>query len=429
MLKLAHLKMRKEIINMTNTTRTIPFIPGDGIGPEIMNAARSVIDAAVYQAYEGSKKIKWLSFQAGKMAFEMTGSYLPDETIEAIRKHKVGIKGPLTTPIGGGIRSLNVALRQALDLYVCLRPVRWLEGLPSPHRSPQGIDLAIFRENIEDLYTGIEYEPGTPLHLRWMQAFSKAVPEDYKKIPYPQNTGIGIKPISKPNSQRLVHAALQWALDNGRKRVTLVHKGNIMKYTEGSFLKWGYQTAETAFSAQTYTKLQHQSSIKKIGVDAAEKEKEKALSAGKVWVDDVIADVVFEQLITRPQNFDVIATTNLNGDYISDAAAALVGGVGISPGANINFTNGTALFEANHGSADNIAGMDKANPSSLLLSAEMMLRYIGWDTAAELLLSALTAAIKGKQVTFDLAAQLENASVLGTQAFSDKIISNIQSEA
>ena len=258
---------------MTISTRIIPFIPGDGIGPEIMDAARRVVDASVYQAYEGSKKIDWIPFPAGKMAFETTGSYLPDETIKAIGTHKVGIKGPLTTPIGGGIRSLNVDLRQALDLYVCLRPVRWLEGLPSPLRSPQGIDLAIFRENTEDLYAGLEYEPGTPLHLRWMQAYSKAVPEDYKKIPYPEDTGVGIKLISKPNSQRLVHAALQWALDNGRKRVTLAHKGNIMKYTEGSFLKWGYQTAETAFSEQTYTRRQHQASAKNFGADAAEKEK------------------------------------------------------------------------------------------------------------------------------------------------------------
>jgi isocitrate dehydrogenase len=407
----------------TSTTRTIPFIPGDGIGPEIMNAAQKVTNASVQHAYGSSKRIEWKACQAGQAAFDAVGTWLPASTIELIRQLKVGIKGPLTTPVGGGMRSLNVSLRQKLDLFVCLRPVRWFEGLPSPLRNPGGIDVVIFRENTEDLYTGIEYQAGTPQHSQWMRAYQDALPEDHKRLPYPQECGIGIKPISKPNSQRLVHAALAWAVSNNRKRVTLVHKGNIMKYTEGAFRNWGYEEAENSFNSQVFTRRQYQSLIKEAGREEAEIKKEKALTGGKIWIDDVIADVVFEQLITKPQNFDVIATTNLNGDYLSDAAAALAGGVGISPGANINFTNGTALFEANHGSAQDIAGIDTANPSSLILSAEMMLRYIEWHEAAELIHKGLTESIKHKKVTFDLAAQIEGATTLGTQEFADTIIS------
>jgi len=406
-----------------STIRTIPFIPGDGIGPEIMDAAQKVTDASVNHAYGSSKRIDWKAFQAGQSAFDAVGTRLPASTIEAISQLKVGIKGPLTTPVGGGMRSLNVSLRQKLDLFVCLRPVCWFEGLPSPHRNPGGIDVVIFRENIEDLYTGIEYQAGTPQHAQWMRAYQDALPEDHKRLPYPQECGIGIKPISKPNSQRLVHATLAWAVSNNRKRVTLVHKGNIMKYTEGAFCNWGYEEAENSFYSQVFTRRQYQSIIKEAGREEAELQKEKALAGGKIWVDDVIADVVFEQLITKPQNFDVIATTNLNGDYLSDAAAALAGGVGISPGANINFTNGTALFEANHGSAQDIAGVDKANPSSLILSAEMMLRYIEWHEAADFIHKGLTESIKHKKVTFDLAAQIEGATTLGTQEFADTIIS------
>jgi len=408
------------------TLRTIPFIPGDGIGPEIMDAAKRVTNAAVYLAYGSSKQIKWKAFQAGQAAFDTVGTWLPASTIEAIRQFQVGIKGPLTTPVGGGIRSLNVSLRQMLDLYVCLRPIHWFKGLPSPHRTPQGIDIVIFRENTEDLYTGIEYQAGTPQHSQWMKAYRAALPEDYKKLPFPQNCGIGIKPISKPNSQRLVHAAIEWAIENDRKRVTLVHKGNIMKYTEGAFRSWGYEEAENSFTSQVFTRRQYQSLLKIVGREEAELQKETALKKGNIWVDDVIADVVFEQLITKPQNFDVIATTNLNGDYLSDAAAALAGGVGISPGANINYTNGTALFEANHGSAQNIAGFNKANPSSLILSAEMMLRYIEWPEAADLIHKGVTKSIRQKKVTFDLAAQIKEATVLGTQEFADTIISTMK---
>jgi isocitrate dehydrogenase len=408
------------------TPRIIPFIPGDGIGPEIMDAARNVIDAAVLQTYNNPNLITWEAFQAGQDAFDDTGDWLPTSTVEAIRYHKVAIKGPLTTPISGGIRSLNVTLRQTLDLFVCLRPVRWLEGLPSPHRSPQGIDVTIFRENTEDLYTGIEYQAGTPQHAKWMKAYKRALPEEYARLPYPQECGIGIKPISKPNSQRFVRAAMRWAIENGRKSLTLVHKGNIMKYTEGAFLQWAYEEIESNFSGDAFTLRQFKAAVKENGQVKANGQKAKLLAEGKIWVDDVIADVVFEQLITKPQNFDVIATTNLNGDYLSDAAAALAGGVGISPGANINTNTGIALFEANHGSAINLAGLDQANPSSLILSGEMMLRFIGWTEAADLIHSGLAKAIQHKQVTFDLAAQIEGASTLGTQAYADQIIAYIR---
>ena len=411
-------------MNKQNST-TIPFIAGDGIGPEIMAAAQAVVENALQKTSQGKQQINWLECLAGQSAFEQSGEYLPDETLETLKKFPVSIKGPLTTPVGGGIRSLNVSMRQQLDLYVCLRPVRWYEGLPSPLRDPAGMDVVIFRENTEDIYTGIEYPAGSPEQQKWLADYRKSMPEDYEKIAHPQECGIGIKPVSKPNSQRLVRAAIQWALDNGRKRVTLVHKGNIMKYTEGAFRNWGYETAEFEFGEHTFSRRQWQAINKDNGADAADQAKNEALQAGKIWVDDVIADVVFEQLITRPQNFDVIATTNLNGDFISDAAAALAGGVGISPGANINFQNGTAVFEANHGSAVNIAGQNKANPSSLILSGEMMLRFLNWNAAADLVRSALAETIRDKQVTFDLANQIEGAQTLGTREFARAIIEHM----
>ena len=409
--------------------RIIPFIAGDGIGQEIMDAARDVVDTAVEKTSNGNRKVDWLEMFAGEKAYQKAGNYLPEETIAAIKKYKVAIKGPLTTPIGGGFRSLNVTLRQALDLYVCQRSVSWFEGLPSPHRSPEGIDIIIFRENTEDLYAGIEYDAGSPAHLQFMKAFQSNLKEDFEKLPSAPDCGIGIKPISRANSQRLVQAALHWAIGHNRKRVTLVHKGNIMKFTEGAFMQWGYELVETRFSEYAFTRHTFNEIVATEGKDVAEEARKKNLDAGKIWVDDVIADVVFEQLITYPQQFDVIATTNLNGDYISDAAAALAGGVGISPGANINYRNGTALFEANHGSAQQIAGLNKANPSSLILSAAMMLEFIGWEKAAFLVRSGLKAAIKKKQVTFDLAAQIPAATVLTTQAFANQIIEEIQSEA
>ena len=409
----------------TESIMTIPFIPGDGIGPEIMAAAQAVVDQALEKAYGGKQRINWLECLAGKAAFEKTGQWLPAETLQTLKSHAASIKGPLTTPVGGGIRSLNVAMRQEMDLYVCQRPVRWYEGLPSPLRNPDGLDVVTFRENTEDIYTGIEYPAASPQQQAWLNSFRTAMPEDYAKIAHPEQCGIGIKPISKPNSQRLVRAAIQWALENKRKRLSIVHKGNIMKYTEGAFRAWGYEVADIEFTDETFSSLRYQAILKAGGTESAEAVKKQALTDGKLWVDDVIADVTFEQLITRPQQFDVIATTNLNGDYISDAIAALAGGVGISPGANINYDSGLAVFEANHGSAEGLAGQNKANPSSLILSAVMMLRFLKWGAAADRIDQALAETIRAGQVTFDLAAQIPGAQTLGTREFAAAIISRL----
>jgi isocitrate dehydrogenase len=407
---------------MSQSSIIIPFISGDGIGPEIMGAARLVANHAVNRAYGNKRKITWKATLAGQQAFDQTGTWLPEETLRIFEDFPVGLKGPLTTPVGGGFRSLNVRLRQELDLFACVRLVRWFEGLPSPLHSPSGIDLAIFRENTEDIYTGIEYEAGSSAHKEFLNGFKNTLPVDYERIPSPTECGIGIKPISKNGSQRLVRAALNWALENNRRRVTLVHKGNIMKYTEGAFRNWGYDIAEAEFSDSVFTHRTFIKIKKEDGVEVAEERKQIALSEGIIWVDDVIADVVFEQLITKPQEFDVIATTNLNGDYLSDAAAALAGGVGISPGGNINFQKGTAIFEANHGSAVDLAGKNKANPSSLILSADMMLRYIGWAEAADLIWSGIQKTIRGKTVTLDLAHQIDGSQLVGTKEFAQVII-------
>ncbi len=404
---------------------TIPYIPGDGIGSEIMPAAQRVIDQAVLSAYHGDKGDLWLEVSAGERAFKTTGEWLPPGTLTALKEYKVSLKGPLTTPVGGGIRSLNVFLRQELDLFVCLRLVRWFEGLPSPHRTPKGIDIAIFRENTEDIYIGIEYQAGTPEHRRWLEGFKQNQPDDYARLPFPEECGIGIKPVSKHGSQRLVKAALQWALDNRKQRMTLAHKGNIMKFTEGAFRNWGYELAESEYKDKVFTKRQFQEIVSTQSQDSALTAKKRALTDGKLWVDDVIADVVFEQLITTPQQFDVIATTNLNGDYISDAAASLAGGVGISPGANINYETGTAIFEANHGSAEELAGKNLANPSSLILSGEMMLRFLGWQEAADLVHMGISEAIRARKVTSDLAKQIEGSQSLGTQEFAQSVIDYI----
>jgi len=408
-----------------STSINIPFICGDGIGAEITSAMQRVVESAVEKAYKDQRKIVWKEFLAGKRAFDESGEWLPKETLRALKNYKVSIKGPLTTPVGGGIRSLNVTLRQELDLYVCLRPVHWYEGLPSPHRDPSGMDIVIFRENTEDLYAGIEYQAGSQAQKTWMNSYKTHLPDDYSKIPDPENCGIGIKPISKSNSQRLVRAALRWAIENKRKKVTLAHKGNIMKYTEGAFRAWGYEVADDEFKDHVFSEKQYQQVIRESGTATADEVKSKAVDQGQIWLDDVIADIAFEKLITRPQFFDVIATTNLNGDYISDAAAALAGGVGISPGANINFESGMAIFEANHGSAENIAGQNKANPSSLILSAEMMLRFLGWDEAADLIWQAIAETLRSKQVTFDLACQIEGAQTLGTDEFTQAIIDQL----
>lgn len=412
---------------MNEAIITIPYMPGDGIGPEIMTAAREVVDFAVHNAYEDSRKIDWLEVLGGKKAFEKTGEWLPWKTLEAFRTHRIGLKGPLTTPIGGGIRSLNVRLRQELDLFVCLRRVRWFEGLPSPHCNPSGIDLTIFRENTEDIYTGIEYEAGSRKLNTWLKLYEQEFPEDFQRLPHPYECGIGIKPISRQGSLRFVRAALKWAVDHQIKRVTLVHKGNIMKFTEGAFRNWGYEAAEREFSEVVFSQKQYREIAAEKGDAASDKLKKLNISNGKIWLDDVIADVAFEQLITNPQAFELIATTNLNGDYLSDAAAALAGGVGISPGGNINFESGTAIFEANHGSAEGLAGKNMANPSSLILSAEMMLRFMGWEEAADLVWNGVRSAIQSKIVTFDLASQIEGAKVTGTMEFAQLIIDSLHS--
>jgi len=406
-------------------TIIIPVICGDGIGPEIMEATQKVIDHAVQIAYVGNRNIKWKSYSAGKTAYDQCGEWLPKETIYALRQHPVGLKGPLTTPVSGGFQSLNVVLRQALDLYVCFRQVRWFKGLPSPHHNPYGIDIVIFRENIEDIYLGIEYPADSDENRKWMAGFKHNFPDEYRLIPYPENCGVGIKVISKYGSQRLIRAALDWAIKNNRKRVTLMHKGNIMKYTEGAFLHWGYDLAETNYSELVFSERYFKKLAAEEGDARANEMKNQALADGGILLDDVIADVVFEQLITRPQNFDVIATTNLNGDYISDAAAALAGGVGISPGANFNFETGSAVFEANHGSAESLAGKNLANPSSLILSGEMMLRHLGWDEAADLVWRGMKETIRSGKVTFDLAQQIEGVQSLSTDKFTNAIIANI----
>jgi isocitrate dehydrogenase len=406
----------------------IPFIEGDGIGPDIWRAAQRVFDAAVAKAYSGERSIRWLEVYAGEKAFKKLGTWLPEETIDTFRRLLVGIKGPLTTPVGGGIRSLNVTLRKELDLYVCQRPVRWFEGVPSPVLHPEKTNMVVFRENTEDIYTGIEFEQGTKENQRFMDLLREHFPDEYSKIRFPNTAGIGVKPVSVEGTHRLVRAAIRWALENGRRSVTLVHKGNIMKFTEGGFRKWGYALAEAEFKEQVYTRLQWEHTKSAQGEDAANLEQEAAVKAGKLIVKDAIADIVFEQVITRPDEFDVLATTNLNGDYLSDALAAQVGGVGISPGGNINYDTGLAVFEATHGTAPPFANKDVANPSSILLSGEMLLRYIGWKEAADLVICGIEAAIQAKKVTFDLHRLMHGAQLLKTSEFGDAVIAGMKQE-
>ncbi len=364
----------------------IPFIAGDGTGPDIWGAARRVFDAAVEKAYGGKRRIAWHEVLAGQRAFEMVGSWLPEETVQAFRRYLVGIKGPLTTPVGGGIRSLNVALRQVLDLYVCLRPVRYFRGVPSPVRRPELVNMVIFRENTEDIYAGIEFEAGTGDAERFRKFFADAFPERFRKVRFPDTTGFGIKPVSAEGTKRLVAAAINYAIANGRKSVTLVHKGNIMKFTEGAFRDWGYEVAREAYGA-----------AKIDGGPWCRLPEDK----GGILVKDVIADAFLQQILTRPAEYDVIATLNLNGDYISDALAACVGGIGIAPGGNVNYDTGHAIFEATHGTAPKYAGQDKVNPGSLTLSGEMMLRYLGWTEAADLIVKGMEGAIAARTVTYD----------------------------
>jgi isocitrate dehydrogenase len=400
----------------------IPFIEGDGIGPDVWNAASRVLDAAVAKAYDGQRVINWMEVYAGEKANELTGSWLPDATLDACREYLVAIKGPLTTPIGGGIRSLNVALRQILDLYVCLRPVRWFEGVPSPVKNPGKVDMVIFRENTEDIYAGIEFEEGSEENARFLKMFEENFPDMYKKIRFPGSSGIGIKPISRDGTARLIRGAIQYAIDNGRESLTLVHKGNIMKFTEGAFRNWGYEVAEKEFPDHTYTWDQWERTRAEKGDKAANEEQKAALDSGKILVKDAIADITLQQVLTRPDEFDVIATMNLNGDYLSDALAAQVGGIGIAPGGNINYLTGHAIFEATHGTAPKYAGQDKVNPGSVLLSGEMMLRYLGWAEAADLVIAAVDKTIKDKIVTYDFARMMDGATEVKCSEFADALI-------
>ncbi len=406
---------------------TLPFIEGDGSGPDIWRAAQRVIDAAVARAYGGQRSIAWQEVYAGEKAQKRFNNSLPAETLAAFKEYLVGIKGPLTTPVGEGARSLNVALRQELDLYACVRPVRWLKGTPSPVRQPEWVDMVVFRENTEDLYAGIEFAAGTAENTQFLALMKEHFPVDYARIRFPTSSGIGIKPISKEGSTRLVRAAIEYALQNKRRSVTLVHKGNIMKYTEGAFRKWGYELAQSEYTDRTYTALQWSATQKQNGTEAANTEKEAALSSGKLWVKDIIADAAFETALTRPTDLDVLATPNLNGDYLSDALSAQVGGLGIAPGANINYGSGAAIFEATHGTAPTLAGLDKANPCSVLLSAAMMLSYLGWQEAASLIENAIEATIQAGTVTFDLQALMPGAKSLKTSEFGDALLQKINS--
>jgi isocitrate dehydrogenase len=401
----------------------IPFIEGDGTGPDIWAASVRVFDAAVEKAYNGNRKIIWKEVLAGEKSFKKSGEWLPQETLDVIREYLVAIKGPLTTPVGGGIRSLNVALRQILDLYTCLRPVRYYPGVPSPVKDPSKTDMVIFRENSEDIYAGIEWMNGTPENEKIKDFIQKEM--GVTKIRFPESTSIGVKPISKEGTFRLVRAAIKYALRHGLPSVTLVHKGNIMKFTEGQFKLWGYELAETEFPDKVFTWLQYDRIAEKDGTSAAAKAQEEALSNGKLLIKDVIADAFLQQILTRPAEYSVIATMNLNGDYISDALAAIVGGIGIAPGANINYETGHAIFEATHGTAPKYAGQDKVNPGSVILSGVMMLEYMGWQEAADLIIKGLKEAIATKRVTYDFERLMEGATKLKTSEFGTEIIDNM----
>jgi isocitrate dehydrogenase len=400
----------------------VPFIEGDGTGPDIWRASVRVFDAAVQKAYGGKRKIAWMEVFAGEKSFTKLNSWLPDETVDAFREFLVGIKGPLTTPIGGGIRSLNVALRQLLDLYVCLRPVRWFKGVPSPVKHPEKVDMVIFRENTEDIYAGIEFEAGSEGNKTFLKLFKEAFPKEYGKIRFPSTSGIGVKPVSQEGSERLIRSALDYCIANKRKSLTLVHKGNIMKFTEGAFRIWGYALAEREYGNKVYTWEQWEKTKKAKDEAAANAEQKSALAAGKILIKDAIADITLQQVLTRPDEFDVIATMNLNGDYLSDALAAQVGGIGIAPGGTINYLTGHAVFEATHGTAPKYANQDKVNPGSVILSGEMMLRYMGWTEAADLIIKGMDGAIGSKTVTYDFARLTEGAKEVKCSQFADAVI-------
>ena len=403
----------------------IPFVEGDGIGRDIWRASRRVFDAAVEKTHDGKRIIHWMEVYAGEKAYNKVGAWLPDETVRAFQDFLVGIKGPLTTPIGGGIRSLNVALRKALDLYVCLRPVRYIAGVPSPVKHPEYVDMVVFRENTEDIYAGIEFEQGSDDNKRFKQLLKTHFPKEYAKIRFPNTSGIGVKPISKEGTTRLVRAAIQYALDNKRCSVTLVHKGNIMKFTEGAFRKWGFELAEIEFGDRVYTWAQWERTRDTKGEAEANYEQEAALKSGKVLIKDVIADIVFQQTITRAREFAVLATMNLNGDYLSDALAAQVGGIGITPGGNINYTTGHAIFEATHGTAPKYADKDKVNPGSLILSGEMMFKYMGWHEVAALIVKGIEGAIAANTVTYDFHRLMDGATLLKCSEFGEAVVQHM----
>ncbi|MBS7345862.1 MAG: NADP-dependent isocitrate dehydrogenase [Caryophanon sp.] len=409
------------VLNVPNNP-VIPFIEGDGIGPDIWAAASRVIDAAVEKAYNGEKKIEWLEVLAGEKAFNQTGEWLPAETLEKINEYLIAIKGPLTTPIGGGIRSLNVALRQELDLYVCLRPVRHFEGVPSPVKRPEDVNMVIFRENTEDIYAGIEYQAGSDEQKKLLNFLQTEL--GVNKIRFPETSGLGIKPVSKEGTERLVRAAIEYAIKHNQPTVTLVHKGNIMKFTEGGFKQWGYDVAEAEFGDKVFTWNQYDAIKAEKGEAAANEAQAAALAEGKILVKDSIADIFLQQILTRPNEFDVVATMNLNGDYISDALAAQVGGIGIAPGANINYLTGHAIFEATHGTAPKYAGQDKVNPSSVLLSGVLMLEHLGWQEAADLITASVEKTISSKYVTYDFARLMDGATEVKCSEFASKLIEN-----
>ena len=404
---------------------TIPFIEGDGIGPDVWSASKMVLDAAVEKSYKGARKINWMEMLAGEKAFNQTGEWLPAATLDTAREYLISIKGPLTTPVGGGIRSLNVAMRQELDLYVCLRPVKWYKGVPSPVVHPENVNMVIFRENTEDIYAGIEFANGTPEAKKLLDFLTNELGVG-KKIRFPESSAFGIKPVSKEGSERLVRAAIQYALDNKLPTLTLVHKGNIMKFTEGGFKIWGYELAEREFADNVYTWGQWEKARKTEGEDEANSRLKKAESQGKLIVNDVIADNFLQQILLSPKDYSVVATLNLNGDYISDAAAAAVGGIGISPGANINYNTGHAVFEATHGTAPRFANTNTMNPSSLLLSGVMMLEYMGWTEAAQSIENALAITIMRKRVTIDFYNLMHDATLLKTSEFAEDIIKNLK---
>ncbi|MCX6882372.1 MAG: isocitrate dehydrogenase (NADP(+)) [Verrucomicrobia bacterium] len=433
-------------LNVPNNP-VIPFIRGDGTGPDIWAASVRVFDAAVQKAYGGEKKIEWFEVFAGESAKNKFDNWLPDDTVAAFNEYLVGIKGPLTTPVGGGIRSLNVALRQMLDLYVCLRPVQYFTGVPSPVKHPEKVEMVIFRENTEDIYAGIEYAAGTPEAQQLLSFIETTFPKDFKKIRFgthqaitdymnlaapdhdtshiPVQVGIGIKPVSNVGTIRLMKSAVEYALKHNRKSVTIVHKGNIMKFTEGAFRDWSYSAAERIFGDKVYTWTQYERTKKAQGEPAANEEQKAALKAGRLLIKDAIADIALQQVLTRPEDFDVIATLNLNGDYLSDALAAQVGGIGIAPGGNINYITGHAIFEATHGTAPKYANLDRVNPGSVVLSGEMMFRYLGWDAAADLIIKGLNGAIGSKRVTYDFARLMEGGTEIKCSEFGQNIIDHM----